>query len=91
MQATPAISSPSLHRIAILMSPDGRFLQCRDCQLIVAFIAGAHYDTSREAIRVSSLRLGPVDHIERMMVLSVESWNMQCPPAVLRRLRRIAS
>ena len=27
----------------------------------------------------------------RMMILSVESWNMRCPPAVLRRLLLTAS
>lgn len=28
---------PPPHRIAILMSPEGRFLQCRDCQLTYTF------------------------------------------------------
>jgi hypothetical protein len=38
--AMPAISSrppPSLHRIGILLSPVGRFLQCGDCKLTFVF------------------------------------------------------
>jgi hypothetical protein len=42
--ATPAGSSPPPHRLAILMSPDGRFLQCRKCDLTIAFPAGVKYD-----------------------------------------------
>jgi hypothetical protein len=37
-----AISS---HRIAILMSIAGRFLECRDCQRNFAFPTGTHYPT----------------------------------------------
>src|ERR1700676_1670213 len=37
-----AISS---HRIAILMSVAGRFLECRDCQRNFAFPVGTHYPT----------------------------------------------
>jgi hypothetical protein len=42
----PANSSPPspAHRVAILMSPDGRFLQCRDCDLTIAFPAGTKYN-----------------------------------------------
>jgi hypothetical protein len=36
-------STPSPHRIAILMSPVGRFLQCRDCQLSFTFSDGAQF------------------------------------------------
>jgi hypothetical protein len=36
--------SPPPHRIAILMSPGGRFLQCLDCHRTLAFSAGAKYD-----------------------------------------------
>ena len=36
-------STPPPHRISILMSPVGRFLQCRDCQLSYTF-AGRHTD-----------------------------------------------
>jgi hypothetical protein len=36
-------STPSPHRIAILMSPVGRFLQCRDCQLSFTFPDGAQF------------------------------------------------
>jgi hypothetical protein len=32
------------HRIAILMSAKGRFLECRHCLLRVRFAAGSHYD-----------------------------------------------
>jgi hypothetical protein len=35
---------PSPHRIAILMLPVGRFLECRSCQLSFEFPAGARYD-----------------------------------------------
>ena len=35
---------PPAHRIAILMSPDGRFLQCRDCNLTIQFPEGARFD-----------------------------------------------
>jgi hypothetical protein len=35
----------SSHRIAILMSGAGRFLQCRDCQLNFLFPVGTHYPT----------------------------------------------
>src|SRR5437667_3580088 len=41
----PASSSPpsSRHRIAILASPVGRLLQCRDCKLTFVFPDEAHY------------------------------------------------
>jgi hypothetical protein len=44
--AMSASSSPPLssHRIAIVMSPVGRFLECRDCQLSFDFPAGALHD-----------------------------------------------
>jgi hypothetical protein len=32
------------HRIAILMSSEGRFLECRNCLRRVRFLAGAHYE-----------------------------------------------
>jgi hypothetical protein len=35
----------SAHRIGILMSQTGRFLECIKCRLSFAFPAGAHYDT----------------------------------------------
>jgi hypothetical protein len=34
----------SEHRIGILMSQTGRFLECIKCRLSFAFPAGAHYD-----------------------------------------------
>jgi hypothetical protein len=37
-------SAPSAHRIAILMSPMGRFLQCRDCHLTLGFPVGSQYN-----------------------------------------------
>ena len=44
--AMSASSSPSPpHRIAILMSSVGRFLQCRDCQLSFTFPVGAQFGT----------------------------------------------
>jgi hypothetical protein len=42
--STSSSPPPSPHRIAILMSPVGRFLECRDCQLFFDFPAGTHYD-----------------------------------------------
>lgn len=36
-------SSPSTHRISVIMSPAGRFLQCSDCQLSYTFPEGAEY------------------------------------------------
>jgi hypothetical protein len=35
---------PPSHRIAILMSAAGRFLECRTCHLDLTFPAGAHYE-----------------------------------------------
>ncbi len=42
-----ATSSPSSsrHRIAILASPVGRFLQCRDCKRTFVFPDGVYYGT----------------------------------------------
>ena len=41
----PANNSPlPAHRIVILMSPLGRFLQCKDCELSLEFPMGIHYD-----------------------------------------------
>ena len=34
---------PPPHRIAIIMSPEGRFLQCRDCQLTYTFPDGLKF------------------------------------------------
>src|SRR5579859_4397553 len=36
-------TTPSPHLIAILMSPEGRFLQCRNCQLSFTFPNGAQF------------------------------------------------
>lgn len=36
---------PHSHRIGIVMSPVGRFLQCRDCQLTYTFPDGVEFDT----------------------------------------------
>jgi hypothetical protein len=35
--------SPSSHRVGILMSPEGRFLLCRDCKLSFEFSDGIQY------------------------------------------------
>jgi len=60
-------STPSPHRIAILMSPVGRFLQCRDCQLSFTFPDGAQFGTIAKQfgsylcsspIRVSGVLIG---------------------------------
>ena len=37
-------SPPPRHRIAILMFPAGRFLECRDCQISFSFPDGSHFD-----------------------------------------------
>ncbi len=45
-KAIPSCSSPiSAHRIGILMSQTGRFLECIKCRLSFAFPPGTHYDT----------------------------------------------
>ena len=36
-------SPPPRHRIGILMSPTGRFLECRDCQISFNFPDGAQF------------------------------------------------
>ena len=36
---------PSPHHIGILMSPVGRFLECRDCKLIYIFPDGVQFST----------------------------------------------
>jgi hypothetical protein len=38
-----SLACPS-HSIAILMSAEGRFLECQNCRLRVHFSAGAHYE-----------------------------------------------
>jgi hypothetical protein len=44
--AMSASSSTSLpHRIGILASAAGRFLECQNCRLTFEFPAGMHYDT----------------------------------------------
>jgi len=43
--STVSNSTPSPHRIVIVMSSAGRFLECTDCNLGFAFPAGAHFDT----------------------------------------------
>jgi hypothetical protein len=40
-----ASSSPPPHRIGIIMSPVGRFLQCQDCQLTYTFPDGVKFGT----------------------------------------------
>ncbi len=39
------VGSTPAHRIGILMSPDGRFVECIHCLLRFEFPQGAHYDT----------------------------------------------
>jgi hypothetical protein len=50
MSASTSPQPPS-HRIAVLMAPEGRFLQCRDCQLSFAFPAGAQYAATARRFR----------------------------------------
>lgn len=38
-------SKPTLHRVGILMSPEGRFLECINCLLRLEFPAGAKFAT----------------------------------------------
>lgn len=45
MSASTSPQPPS-HRIAMLMAPEGRFLQCKDCLLTFEFPAGAQYDAT---------------------------------------------
>jgi hypothetical protein len=47
---------PSLHRIAILISPVGRFLECRDCLLSFNFPLGEHYDAVAMQFQAQSCR-----------------------------------
>jgi hypothetical protein len=37
-------STPSGHHIGVLMSPEGRFLECINCRLSFKFPTDAHYD-----------------------------------------------
>jgi hypothetical protein len=52
-------SPPPLHRIGIVMSPVGRFLQCRDCQLTYTFPDGAKFGTIAKQFE-SHLCLSPI-------------------------------
>jgi hypothetical protein len=45
MPASSSRPPPSFHRIGTLMSPVGRFLQCRDCKLTFVFSDGAQCGT----------------------------------------------
>jgi hypothetical protein len=38
-----SLACPS-HCIAVLMAPDGRFLECQNCRLRIRFAAGTHYE-----------------------------------------------
>ncbi len=40
-----SISFPPPHRIAVIMSPTGRFLQCSDCKLSYVFPDGVQFGT----------------------------------------------
>src|SRR6266576_1579694 len=58
---------PSLHRIGIVMSPVGRFLQCRDCKLTFVFAEGAQYGTLAKQLE-SHLCISP---------LRISSWQIK--------------
>jgi hypothetical protein len=45
MPASSSPPPPSLHRIAIITSPVGRFLQCSDCKLSYVFPDGVQFGT----------------------------------------------
>jgi len=59
-------SLPLSHRIAILMSPAGRFLLCRDCQLNFEFPAGARYDATAKQFDFQQCR-SPAPRIENVV------------------------
>ena len=65
-------SSPPPHRIGILMSPVGRFLQCRDCQLSYTFPDGAKFGAIAKQFEshlcLSPLRI-PGWHTDRRFVI----------------------
>ncbi len=52
----PANSFLPPHRIAVLMSPVGRFLECRDCRLCFNFPLGEHYDAVAKQFEAQSCR-----------------------------------
>jgi len=52
-------SPPPPHRIGILMSPVGRFLQCRDCQLSYTFPDGVKFGAIAKQFE-SHLCLSPI-------------------------------
>ena len=76
-------STPSPHRIAILMSPVGRFLQCRDCQLSFTFPDGAQFGTiekqSGPYLCSSPLRNSP----------SIPAWRTDCHFVIARYEGRV--
>src|SRR5271169_3984088 len=45
---------PPPHRIAIIMSPEGRFLQCRDCQLTYTFPEGLTFGVVAKQFKAHS-------------------------------------
>jgi hypothetical protein len=49
-------TTPVPHRIGILMSPAGRFLECINCQLRIEFPAEARYDTIVKLFEVHPCR-----------------------------------
>jgi len=66
---------PSPHRIAILMSRAGRFLECRDCLLSFEFPAGARYEATAQQFDFHLCRrpapriVNVVPHRERRFVI----------------------
>ena len=47
------------HRIDILMSPAGRFLECRDCQISFSFPDGAQFGTIAKQALADNCRKSP--------------------------------
>lgn len=71
----PASSSPPPypHRIAILLSPAGRFLQCRDCERILSFPNGTQFSTIAKQVESHSCGSQiyiPGSHSDRRFVIS---------------------
>jgi hypothetical protein len=60
------------HRIAILMSVEGRFLECRNCLLRVKFPAGAHYEVIAKQFESHSCSSSISSRLELVVENSVQ-------------------
>jgi hypothetical protein len=59
------------HRIAILMSVKGRFLECRNCLLRVQFPAGTHYEVIAKQFEPHSCSASLSSKLQLVMEKSV--------------------